>query len=273
MTTTFLSKAAAFERDARNRGFSDDGMTLVELLVSMSILLVVMGSFIGVYFGFSGSSTNTVSYSHEQGTARNVMLVLEADLRSADPLTLVPSSFTSAESLPPGTVTSSGTYGVSSTDVIAMHEDSDAYSPCPTTTTTTTTVPSPFLSSPFAANVVWAYDRADGVLTRYSYVTPDPNAASSTCQTGGWLAGMTLDHVTNAAGTMFTVSQNASVLRTQATTPSTPTVANEAAAACGTSARVVIMLQDRSVGQQFSFRIETTVPLPNETAVSGQACV
>lgn len=271
--TTMPMRCTALPRATGSRSFSDEGMTLVELLVSMSILLVVMGSFIGVYFGFSGSSTNTVTYSHEQGTARNVMLVLEADLRSADPLTLVPTSFTSAVSLPSGTVTSSGLYGTAPTGVIAMYENSDAYSPCPTTTTTTTTtVPSPFLSNPFSANVVWAYDRADGVLTRYSYVAPEPNAASSTCKTGGWLAGMTLDHVANAAGSMFTVSQNASSLRTQVSTPSSTTVANQAAASCGRSVKVFITLLDKTAGQQFSFRLETTVPLPNEKAVTGQVC-
>lgn len=247
-------------------------MTLVELLVSLALLTIIMGAFFLVYFSFAGSSTNTVNYSQEQGTVRNAVRILEADLRSSDPLTVVPSSFTSAVTLPSGTVTSSGTNGTTPTDVIAMYENNDLYAACPTTTTTTTTVPSPFLSTPYSANVVWAYNSTAATLTRYSYVAANSGASSSVCKTGGWITdGVTLSHVVNSHGTMFTISQGGSAL-TQATTPTSTTVTNQAAAACGTSVSVQIVDKNTKQGQQFSFVVQTTVPLSNQTALQTQAC-
>lgn len=239
----------------------------------MTILLIIMAAFFLMYFAFAQSGANTLSYAHQQGEVRSVVRILEADLRSADPLTTVPASFTSAVTLPAGTVTSGGTTGTSPTDVIAMYTTDDRYSPCPAGTTTTTAVPSPFLSSPFSANVVWAYNSTAETLTRYSYVTPDSSASTMICKNGGWIAdGVVLDDVINAPGTMFTISQGSSPAESQATVPASTTVTNEAAPACGATVSVLISVQNKSVGEQLDYSERTSLPLPNQTAVQGQAC-
>jgi hypothetical protein len=239
----------------------------------MTILLIIMAAFFLMYFAFAQSGANTLSYAHQQGEVRSVVRILEADLRSADPLTTVPASFTSAVTLPAGTVTSGGTTGTSPTDVIAMYTTDDRYSPCAAGTTTTTAVPSPFLSSPFSANVVWAYNSAAQTLTRYSYVTPNSSASTTICKNGGWIAdGVVLDDVTNAHGTMFTISQSTSLADPQATVPTSTTVPNQAAPACGAAVSILISVQNKSVGEQLAFSERTSLPLPNQIAVQGQAC-
>lgn len=252
----------------------DEGLTLIELLVSMAILAVIMSAFFLFYFSFAQSSTNTVNYSEDQSSVRGVTRILESDIRSADPLTLVPASFLGSVSLPSGTVTSSGTDGTAPTDVLAMYENDDRFTPCSGSgSTTTTSVPAPYLSSPFSANVVWAYDKATGTLTRYSYVAPDASAATSACQTGGWMTdGVALDHVVNAHGTMFGVSQGSGTAQAQVTTPSSTTVANQAAPACGSTVSVYLELDNKKGGQQISFRARSSLPLPNQSALQPQAC-
>jgi prepilin-type N-terminal cleavage/methylation domain-containing protein len=255
-------------------------MSLIELLVAMAILLVIMASFYTLFFGFWGSSRNSISLSQEQGTVRNTVRILSADLRSADPLTLVPSTFTSAVSLPAGTVTDPGTTGTNPTDVIAMYENTDRYAPC-ATSTTTTSVPTPFSSSTFQANVVWAYNWKKGTLTRYSYVAADSKASTATCRAGGWLRGPSLSDVVNSVGTMFTVSQSCSLTTTtststcpqsQASSPSTTTASNNnpAAAWCGNT--VNIFIKSKQSGQTGTFSISEAVPLPNQASVTSEAC-
>lgn len=238
----------------------DEGMTLVELLVAMAIMLVIMAAFFALYFGLSGSASNTVAYSHQQSNVRNVMRVLEADLRSADPLTLVPATFTSD----PNGSSAVGTSGTTSTDIVAMYEAKDRYSPCSGGSTTTNSnyqSPSPFVASAFMANVIWAYDPVAGTLTRYSDCS------------GSWTAGMELGDVTTAAKTMFTAS---SVYSSQTQITSVPTISGttmvgQVAPLCGTSVRAVIKVSNK--GQQIPFRVRVVVPLPNQTAVQSEACV
>ncbi len=261
---------AAIGRHGRAR--SDEGMTLVELLVTLVLMLVIMGSFFFMYFGFASSGVSTVKFSEEQGQVRNVERILESDIRSADPLTLLPSSFDSTTLLGGGAVTSSGTYGTSPTDSLAMYENDVRYDPCPQSSTTTTQPPTSYISSAFAANVVWGYNPTAHTLTRYNYVTPDSSASTPTCKTGGWVSDLVLAHVENPGATMFRVSQGTSSPNTQATTPSSTTVTNQAAPACGTTVSVYVVVRNKKAGQQGTFTIRTSVSLPNEAGVSYQAC-
>ncbi|HLI44240.1 MAG TPA: hypothetical protein VKU92_07200 [Acidimicrobiales bacterium] len=254
----------------RLRRLGDEGLTMVELLVSLLLMSIFLGAFFALYVNFAKSSVNTVNYSEQQGQVRNVVRVLDADLRSADPLTLVPASFLSAVTLPSATVTSPGANDATPTDVIAMYEVDDRYDPCPTSSSTTTTVPTPYESSHFAANVVWAYDSSTGTLTRYSFV-PANSGSTGICKTGGWIAGMSLADVVNANGTMFAISQGSSSL-TQATTPTSTTIPNQAAPVCGVSVTVTLSLDAKSTGQQIPLHVRSTVPLPNEPALLAQAC-
>lgn len=250
----------------RTRG--DDGLTLVELLVAMALLLVVMASFFVLYGILSGAASNVVPFSQEQGTVRNVMRALEADLRSADPLVLVPSSFTAD----PNGVTNPGPSGTGPTDVVAMYEEKDSFSPCGSSSTTTTTtvasstttqpsVPQSYVAGPTSANVIWAFDPTTQILTRYSY-----------CASGlssGWVAGISLPNLRNSSGTMFQVAQD-NTSSTQITTPTSTTVPNQAAPVCGTSITVVITVKTKQ--EQTPFRARVVVPLTNQPAVAAQAC-
>src|SRR5690348_14587753 len=95
----------------------EDGFTLVELLVAMFSMMVLIGGFIYVNLQFSESSTNTQQLTQGAGAARNIVRALEADLRSANPLLLVPSSFTAD----PNGSSNSGPNGTTPTDIVAMY--------------------------------------------------------------------------------------------------------------------------------------------------------
>jgi hypothetical protein len=237
-------------------------MTLVELLVTMALLTVVTTVVLSLYHAFSSSAFDSRTLSVSEERLHGVMRILEADVRSADPLLVVPSSFTLDPS--PPAVTSSGTTGTTPTDVIAMQESQATFSPCTNPPPATAgTVPSPFLPSPTSANLIWAYDPTTHSLTRYSYCANDSPPA--------WEPGIDLLDVVDPAGTMFQVHQDvATYSGTQATTPSSTTVVNQAAPACATS--LGIDVTTRSNGQAISYSVELAVSLPNQGAVEVQAC-
>lgn len=237
-------------------------MTLVELLVAMVLLAIVMTTFFLAFEAFVGSSTDTIHLSIAQGTARNTMRILEADLRSANPLLLVPASFTED----PNGVSSSGASATSPTDVVAMAEDDDLYSPCPSGASPgPVNLPAPYLAQPVGANVVWAYDPGPGpnadTLTRYSYCPAD---------TPIWVAGPVLRDVVQPSATMFTVSQATATPSAQVTSPSTTVVANQASPVCGSSVDVQVTVTAR--GQRTALRLAVTIPLPNQAAMRTTAC-
>lgn len=246
------------DREATGAGFS-----LVELLVTMVILLVVVSILATIYGPLASQSTNTTDFSQNQGRARNVLRVLEADLRSADPLLLVPSSFTAD----PNGSSNSGTYGTGPTDIIAMYETNDRYSPCPVqaVTSTSAAVPTPFEQQPFAANVIWAFDPGPGAdtgtLVRYSYC-PQSSPA--------WSPGIDLRDVVNAGGTMFSLSQGTTPPSQQLPTPSSTTIPNQTSPACGSVMNVFLTLSSR--GERTPFILRVAVDLPNQGAVQPGAC-
>ncbi len=233
-------------------------MTLVELTVTMAILLIVMGAFLSLFGAFSSSASNSRTLTAGQENAHTTLRILQADLRSADPLLLVPSSFT----LDPSGSSAVGANGTSGVDVVAMYETVDTYNPCSTattTTTTTTTLPSPFLSSAFAPNVIWAYSPAAGTLTRYSL-------CSAT-----WTPVVSLSNLANPTQPMFQVAQDGSSASSpQTTTTSVTTVPNQAAPSCGSS--IAVYFKVKAQAQATAFTVRLNVPLPNQTGVVSQAC-
>jgi type II secretory pathway pseudopilin PulG len=235
-------------------------MTLVELVVTMAVVLVISVVVLTLYGAFSSTAADSRALSVSQERVHTVMRVLEADVRSANPLLLVPSSFT----LDPTAVTSSGASGTTPTDVIAMYETTDSFSPCTHRVSNPSgTVPSPFLPSAVGANVIWAYNPGAHTLTRYSYCAADTSPA--------WKQSLVLFNVVNAKGTMFTISQNgASVVGTQTQTPTTTTVTNQAAPVCGTSLTISVRTKART--QVIPYAVQLAVALPNETGVEAQAC-
>lgn len=240
------------------RGRDDSGTTLVELLVTLAIFSVVIASVFEIFGVFSFSSTSTRTLTFSQENVHTVLRILEADVRSADPLLLVPSSFTAD----PSGSSAVGANGTNPVDVIAMQEDNDAFSACSgASSTTSTSLPSPFLSTPTSANVIWAYSPTTGTLSRYSYCT-----SSAT-----WTAGMTLTHLANATQTMFQAAQDgATSVLPQAPTPSPTTVTNQGAPLCGES--LLIVLVDKARSQSIPFVIRQSVQLPNQTGVEEQEC-
>jgi prepilin-type N-terminal cleavage/methylation domain-containing protein len=227
------------------RSYDDAGMSLVELLVSMAIILVIVAAFAFLYLALSSSATDTGYLSQSQGTVRNVVRVLEADLRSADPLLLVPSSFTADPN------------GPANTDVVALYTPDDRYSPC-TRTTGSSIPPSPFVAQTFTANVIWAYDPVARTLTRYSYCS------------GAWTPAMTLSNTATQRATpsMFTPSQDTGS-GTQVAIP-TATIVNQSTPVCATS--VTISIQVQAKGQSTVFRTRTAVPLENAASATGFGC-
>ncbi len=241
---------------------NDSAFSLVELLVTMSILLIVTAIVAMIYGPLSSQATNTTNLAQNEGRVRNVVRVLEADLRSADPLLLVPSSFTAD---PDGT-SNPGSYGTSPTDIVAMYEPTDRYSPCPgSPPSSSSAVPTPFEEQPFAANVIWAYDPGPGAnagtLIRYSYC-----AASSS----PWTPGVELRDVVNAPASMFTLAQTSSPPALQSQTPTSTTIPNQAAPACGRVERIYI--QVRSSAERTPYTIRSAIDLPNQVAVQTGAC-
>lgn len=241
----------------------DEGLTLVELLVTTAAMLVVVGGFLYVNVQFSQSSTNTQQLTQSAGSVRNTVRVLEADLRSADPLLLVPTSFTAD----PNGSSNAGSFGTTSTDIVAMYEAVDLYASCPgqTTTTTSSTLPTAFEAQVFAANVIWAYDPGPGsqahTLTRYSYC---PTSAA-------WAVDMRLRLVSDQKATMFTVSQGSGTPQAQIPNPSSTSVPNQATPVCGSSVNVAVTVQTPKT-QPTPFIVQVAVMLPNQPPVAPEAC-
>jgi len=228
------------------------GFTLVELVIAMTLVLVIMAAFFLMFFSFGSSGTSSADLSEVQGSARNVIDVLEADLRSADPLVGVPTSFTADPAAVPG-------------DVVAMVELTDRYSPCPSATTTVATsptsvsgLPSPYLSSSYVANVVWADDTSTRTLTRYSYA--DCNGVP------GWYPDLVLRDVLDPPGTTFALTSAG----TQASGSAASSVSGSSSPACASA--VTVTLELRKPGGSSTFRVRLVVPLPNQQAVEVQAC-
>lgn len=251
------------------RAAPDDGVTLIELLVALSLITVVMIGFFVMFLAFANSATGTRQYTFAQEQSLTVVRVLEADVRSADPL-LVASPFggSGAVSLDRNGTASAGPNGVGKTDVIAMYETNDRYSPCFSGTVT----PPPFTPftaavAAFSANVVWAYDPGPGanagVLTRYSYC---PAASPQ------WQRTLTLRGVTNTGGTMFQVAQDTSGGQPlpQASIPSPTSVPNQSVPVCGNSLQIVVKTQNGKNSAVFTARGH--VPLENEGDYEFVAC-
>lgn len=243
-------------RSRRRRGRvasgREAGFTLVELVIAMALVLVIMAAFFLMFFSFGSSGTSSADLSEVQGSARNVIDVLEADLRSADPLVEVPASFAADPTAVPG-------------DVVAMVELTDRYAPCPSATTTVATslsslsgLPSPYLSSSYVANVVWADDTSTRTLTRYSYA--DCNGVP------GWYPDLVLRDVVDPPGTTFTLTSAG----TQASASAASSVSGSSTPACATA--VTVTLELRKPKASSAFRVRLVVPLPNQKAVEVQAC-
>jgi prepilin-type N-terminal cleavage/methylation domain-containing protein len=233
----------------RTRTDRESGMTLIEMIVAMLIMAALLAGFSFMYLAYSRSGEGTTQLTASQGSTRTVVRVLEADLRSADPLEL-PGTVSLGSLTPPG---------AGDQDYLVMFEPTDAFAPCKTTPVPPA-VPSgslPVVLVP-APNVVWSYSKATGVLTRWSYVN---------CGSGAqWRAGMTLRNIVDAAGTMFLLTGTGSQV------PSIPTgeTGQAAVAVCATGVKIRIQTSTKS--QTTPFKLDVTVPLPNETSVEGQAC-
>jgi predicted component of type VI protein secretion system len=231
--------------------------------MAMALMMSIMGAFGLVFIGLSSLGTSTQSFTQSQTTTRITVRVLAADLRSADPLLLTPTSFTGDSH----GISTTGAQGSNGTDVIAMYEANDTYSPCRTQSApTNSSLPSNFESQPVAANVIWAYDPGPGsnaaTLTRYSYCP---------LNTPAWTAGFRMKNVSDLSGTMFTESQDSSSPLNQATTPSSTTLLNQAAPACASSLTVLATV--KPTHSTVGFTISVTVALPNQAGVAASACV
>jgi type II secretory pathway pseudopilin PulG len=246
----------------------ESGFTLVETLVTVVLIVSMMAGVFVMYFGFSTSAASTNQYTQEQEQTLTVARVLQADVRSADPLLLVPSSF----GLDPNGISVSGGSGTSATDVIALYEVNDRYSPCRPATAASDPPPyTPFQSPPIAANVVWAYDPGGagpdpdaGTLVRYSYCA----------STSSWLPSEVLSHVVNGAGAAsapFQVSQDTSPTpATQLTIPASTTVVNQSVPVCGSALQIVVEDQLSKQAPVFTFR--ASGPLENQADFGFVAC-
>lgn len=247
--------------DTDERG--DRGTSLVELCVALAVQAALIGGLVGFFSSTSSTAASAHALTASQQSVHAVMTVLEADVASADPLTLVPASFTAD----PAGSSSSGSAGTSPTDIVAMVESPDLQSACPpassttsSSSTTTTMPPSPFEQSVTSANVVWAYDPASGQLTRYSW-----------CASGGtWRPGLAIGGIVDPAKTMFQAIQLGAATHAQVPTPSSTTVPNEAAPVCASALRIVI--DTRASSHAAGFEVMTTVQLANQAGVIGQAC-
>lgn len=247
-------------RPAALRHREDAGITLVEVLVAMTLIVAVMAAFFLIFLSFSRSATSTRQYTQQQQASLGVLRVMQADVRSANPLVLVPSSFT----LDPN--------GTAPGQVVALDEVNDRFSPC----RPAAPVPNPAPVTPFTvsttsivANLVWAYDPgprlsggpADpnaGTLIRYSYCPGD---------TPVWQRSLVLGNVVGNTGTtIFTVSQDVSGGLPQATIPPATTIANQSVPVCANSLRIVV--QARASAQAPVFTFATAVPLENQTDFS-----
>jgi Tfp pilus assembly protein PilW len=234
-------------------GRDDSGMTLVELLVAMVTTSVVLGVFLLSFTDLNNSATNATGFSQQQGQVRDAMRIMESDIRSSDPLLLVPSSFT----LDSNGSSNVGTNGTSATDIIAMYSTDDVFSPCFTGPTPGEI--SPFQTTPPAANLIWAYDPVAKTLTRYSYCS------------GAWTADYKLSNLANAAKTMFQASQQpGATLQTQTATPSPTTVTNQGAPVCGVNLTVSISAKIK--GNTSPFKTHVTIELQNQGSFSGEGC-
>lgn len=225
-------------------------MTLVELLVAMSILVVVITGFTFMYISLNRSGIGTTQLTASQSSARVVVRVLEADIRSADPLIL-------PQSVSLGNLPVSGTPDA---DYIVMFEATDSFSPCKTTPVPPSV---PDGSEPYVVvptpNLAWVYTPGQaggtGTLTRWSYVD---------CGSGAkWQPGMQLQNVVTPAGQTFLLT---------GTGPQITTMLSGVAAlpVCATGVRIRVQTTTKS--QTTPFKLDVTLPLPNSGSVEAEAC-
>lgn len=228
------------------RARGDAGMTLVELLVAMSILVVVVTAFTFMYVALNRSGIGTGQLTASQSSARVVVRVLEADIRSADPL-ILPQSV-SLGNLPVS--------GAEDADYVVMFEASDPFSPCKTTPVPPS-VPDgsvPYVVVP-TPNVAWTYNHSTGILTRWSYAD---------CGSGAkWHQGMQLQNVVTPAGqTFFITGAGAQITAMLSGVAALPV--------CATGMR--IRVQTTTKAQTTPFKLDVTLPLPNSGSVEAEAC-
>jgi hypothetical protein len=223
-------------------------MTLVELSVAMVVMTGVLIGFMFMYLMLNRSGQGTTQLTASQSSTRLVERVLEADIRSADPLEYPQL----AANITPGQFP-----GTADTDYVAMFETIDGYSPCQTTPTppSVPTGPLPFVTVE-EPNVVWSYAASTGILTRWSYVSCGAGSPS-------WHSGLQLRNVIDPAGTMFSL--------TGVGTQTATTVAGEVAVpSCADAVSVNMKTTTRS--QTTPFKLNVTLPLPNQQSVEDQAC-
>lgn len=223
---------------------TDEGFTLVEMLIAMAISIVILTAFIFAFIAFGVSATGTRTLGESQGATANALAVLEADLRSADPLMEVPAGFPLAAGQTAGP------------DAIALHEALDFFSPCQKGELNSD-VPldlDPVPATP-PPNVIWSYTPATGTLSRWSY-----------CSSEWTRDSVSLHGVVNPAGVIFHVIPPASAPNSQITSGATDLPV------CATG--VTIQIEVKVKQQTAPFDVRVTVPLPNQTApaIRSQAC-
>ncbi len=256
---------AAREWGERLRQHADDrGATLLELVVTFGAEVVLVGTAIGFFGTMSATSQSSRALTTNEEVAHGALRTLESDVASANPLVLVPSSFTDD----PSGSSNVGPNGTTPTDIIAMQESSDPYSSCSagpgstttTSTTTTTLLPSPYSATTTAANVIWAYDPAKGVLTRYSWCS----------SSASWQADTSVPGLRDASATMFQLVQANGASLTQSSLPSSTVVPNQTSPSCGTSLRISLLFAGKTA--PFSFTVGTSVQMPNQSQALQQGC-
>jgi prepilin-type N-terminal cleavage/methylation domain-containing protein len=260
---TRLSRLLAASHDGDSSRWGDDGLTLIELLVTMLIMLAVMGAFLIMFVSLNSSATSTTALSQSQGQVRNIMRILEADLRSSDPLLLVPASFTSG-GYDPGAITSPGAQGISPTDVVALYSIYDSYSPC--RTSQSPNPPSPYQPQTYTPNVIWALNATNKTLTRYSLCnaiwTPDEVLRNVTTPRAGTGSGAT---------GMFTVAQDFTSTGSTLNQQPLPANSTQSTPVCGTS--ITISIEVTGVKRGTPFRVRAVITLTNQPAASPFGCV
>lgn len=237
----------------------DEGFTLVEMLIAMAMMLLLMGAFFLMFFAFSHSEQGTQALSNSQSQSRLTLQLLEADLRSADPLMDVPMSLLDTYPQYDGLPTS---------DAVAMFETVDLDEPCvpASSTSTTTTLPSIYQDSSAVANVVWAYEPPtagqSGVLTRYSYLNCGSGSA--------WVVDTSLANVAN--GSLVPPKSVFTVIPPAGQIPNSGTLTGSLSPACAVGIEVRLDIEAPHQSQPGPFDDSVEIPLPNQPAVEAQAC-
>jgi type II secretory pathway pseudopilin PulG len=71
---------------------SEAGFTLVELMITMMIAMTVMASILGVLVSQSNAERRVSSFADNQEQLRQAMVLIQRDIRSAEPLEKLPAS-------------------------------------------------------------------------------------------------------------------------------------------------------------------------------------